>query len=857
MDQLKDYQDISKNMLAKNKERVFAIHTRSKTSRASDLQLQPSPMIDLETPAPIRVTSRGPVTASKPITLTAAKIKDEEDQFKFTNIAKKVVTARRLQHMRQASDHIRYEMDHPENIVKYLTGNRIFYENVTKRKVKAIMRKFPFTRNETYKNEKDIVELKTKKMLKVKLPREKTNLRGETAKYTEDYPFEFDRVFDELTANHVVYADCVQSEIEDVFRGNVKTIIAFYGTSGTGKTFSILGDPGDEIRRPNPGITLQAMKDVMDEADKRGERVLMSYYEIYNRKVFDLLDEKRVISIEETKDSSILVGITKAPLTTLEDFMDLVQQGRDCWQSNFMHPNAEGRKSFLVIEITFPEKKDAGGLVFLEMAADEPPTQEELWDKESRMVMNDLKLTFATFKECARSMEAPKRVPPFRASSLTMALKRYFIGNSFILFIGHFNPVLPQEQNIFRVMTYCSKIRKPPGEVLTLQVAKSSTLEVKRAKDEAVVAEKVDYVKMMNDPKERFIDNEDHNYLIELGSSPPDSRIQSLLDSARKTHRPLTAEAMFSTPVKPGLSATNSSFFPGVQLQMTKTKDTDTKEEPPMSDLKVTEKKSPKKKKKVESIKKTVEIRMNKTKQRLEGLLALAEQSQEPDESPRSPRRRDDWSPVRKMETLSTPNTKLVSSGGVFFSRTQVPTSANRIKGSEIEDNLELQEQIMHLNKRDELQERKHLSKEKDKHYRASQRKYLQREKYGHYITPHVSPQKAEKDLIRRKNEYFSSVAQVFNPELSARTSAHYRYVENKEMVNELCMQISGQCDQQKIKNKGVKRMLSEEIGSISSSLAQIKNKFYSPEQMIEINLKEEFMREYQLQSQQLPDSKR
>ena len=123
----------------------------------------------------------------------------------------------------------------------------------------------------------------------------------------------------------------VAPTIKHLFSGFNVTVFA-YGSTGTGKTHTMrggkqLGDRGI-IPRLLSGIYRRARK---IEKDSKGETTVgisLSYYEIYNDKVFDLLEppEKRTLAglpLRDNGGNTVVVGLTEQPCETLKEFEKL------------------------------------------------------------------------------------------------------------------------------------------------------------------------------------------------------------------------------------------------------------------------------------------------------------------------------------------------------------------------------------------------------------------------------------------------------------------------------------------------------------------------------------------------------
>jgi len=100
--------------------------------------------------------------------------------------------------------------------------------------------------------------------------------------------FTYDGVLSSGTSNTQVYEKCAKPLLERVFEGFNASFIA-YGQTGSGKTHSILGSSED------PGVLPLCVKEAWERIEElRNEtgrvfRVSVSYLEVYNEEIQDLL----------------------------------------------------------------------------------------------------------------------------------------------------------------------------------------------------------------------------------------------------------------------------------------------------------------------------------------------------------------------------------------------------------------------------------------------------------------------------------------------------------------------------------------------------------------------------------------
>jgi kinesin family protein 18/19 len=121
--------------------------------------------------------------------------------------------------------------------------------------------------------------------------------------------FEFDHVFGDLESQEKVFNTCVKQQVDAVMNGYNATVFA-YGATGAGKTYTMMGV------EDTPGImgrTLNNLFEKIASIQSNGiYKVSISYLEIYNEKIRDLLTGKLDnLELQEDPAKGVIVsGIT-------------------------------------------------------------------------------------------------------------------------------------------------------------------------------------------------------------------------------------------------------------------------------------------------------------------------------------------------------------------------------------------------------------------------------------------------------------------------------------------------------------------------------------------------------------------
>jgi kinesin family member 2/24 len=146
-------------------------------------------------------------------------------------------------------------------------------------KINICVRKRPLFVKEYEKGEIDVVSWTNPAILVHKC---KFKVDGIT-KFVENLGFEFDNTFSESENSDILYYSSIQPQIDFLFDGGIVTWFA-YGQTGSGKTYTMEGVQKLAVNDFFAGA------EIMKEETGKMFTFTVSYYEIYNGKVFDLLD---------------------------------------------------------------------------------------------------------------------------------------------------------------------------------------------------------------------------------------------------------------------------------------------------------------------------------------------------------------------------------------------------------------------------------------------------------------------------------------------------------------------------------------------------------------------------------------
>ncbi|KAF4989417.1 hypothetical protein FGRMN_9142 [Fusarium graminum] len=176
----------------------------------------------------------------------------------------------------------------------------------------------------------------------------------------EEFSFAFNGVYDRSTTQEELFTAEVAPHVKSLFQGYDVTIFA-YGVTGTGKTHTMRGG----MKLADRGVIPRMLSNVFRRGkkimkDTRGEtdvQVFLSYYEIYNDKVYDLLEppEKRTptgLALRaEASGKTVVVGLSERSCEDLKDFEKMYIEANNNRVTASTKLNAHSSRSHAILRV--------------------------------------------------------------------------------------------------------------------------------------------------------------------------------------------------------------------------------------------------------------------------------------------------------------------------------------------------------------------------------------------------------------------------------------------------------------------------------------------------------------------------
>jgi kinesin family protein 4/21/27 len=308
--------------------------------------------------------------------------------------------------------------------------------------------------------------------------------------------FEFDAVIGHRSAQKDVYvrSGAYRSVTEDIFKGYNVTFLA-YGQTGAGKTFT-MGTFSDADE--NAGILPRACQDLFDtiasKCDGNG-KVELSYLEIYNEEVRDLLSDKigkaaPQLKIRETLNGEVYVsGLSAKEVKSSQEIASFVEEASSrrvvaSTAMNAVSSRSHAICSFKVSGVLEGGEKFTSKLTLVDLAGSERIKKTGAQgDRQLEGIM--INKSLMTLGQVVSALGDGKkgRKPPYRDSKLTRLLQDSLGGNSRTIMVACVSPAdynVEESVNTLRYATSARAIKNTATRNLMQQISQEEALKLQR-----------------------------------------------------------------------------------------------------------------------------------------------------------------------------------------------------------------------------------------------------------------------------------------------------------------------------------------------------------------------------------------
>jgi len=292
----------------------------------------------------------------------------------------------------------------------------------------------------------------------------KQGRRDLNKKENKDQKFAYDSVYAPGSTNDQVFEGTTKDLVEVIFNGYNCSVFA-YGATGAGKTFTMLGS------KDGPGITFLTMKEIykkIESLEDKSCEIGISYLEVYNETVIDLLSPGAQLNIRENGSATSIPGLSIHKPTGPDHILSLLSFGNGNRTQHATDANSESSRSHAVLQVFLKQKDKAAGLSsevklakmsLIDLAGSEKGCVTGNKGARFREGSNINKSLLA-LGNCINALADGSKYIPYRNSKLTRLLKDSIGGNCRTVMIANVSPSSETFEDTFNTLKYADRAKK-------------------------------------------------------------------------------------------------------------------------------------------------------------------------------------------------------------------------------------------------------------------------------------------------------------------------------------------------------------------------------------------------------------
>ncbi|KAM3922436.1 kinesin-like protein KIF18B [Leptodactylus fuscus] len=298
-----------------------------------------------------------------------------------------------------------------------------------------------------------------------------SNLRGHegTKRKGKDLKFIFDCVFGEQSSQQDVFENTTKQILDGVLNGYNCSVFA-YGATGAGKTHTMLGSEAD------PGVMYLTMVELYRRIEAVKEEksceVLISYLEVYNEQIQDLLEPKGFLAIREDPQKGVVVqGLSFHQPKSAEQLLQMLANGN---LNRTQHPtdaNATSSRSHAVFQIYVKQQDRTASISqdirvakmsLIDLAGSERASSTNAKGERLREGANINRSLLALINVINALADAKNKKAhiPYRDSKLTRLLKDSIGGNCRTVMIAAISPSCLSYDDTYNTLKYANRAKE-------------------------------------------------------------------------------------------------------------------------------------------------------------------------------------------------------------------------------------------------------------------------------------------------------------------------------------------------------------------------------------------------------------
>ncbi|XP_072348428.1 kinesin-like protein KIF18A isoform X1 [Scyliorhinus torazame] len=343
--------------------------------------------------------------------------------------------------------------------------------------VTVVVRIRPPNQREQQSNKQAVVEAVGENVL-VFDPKEDTNDdvfsgakfrdRAMPHRKSKDLKFMFDRVFNETSSQQEVFEFTTKPILEGVLNGYSCSVFA-YGATGSGKTHTMLGSVDQ------PGVMYRTMVELYEKIEEMKDEkiceVAVSYLEVYNEQIQDLLEPKGSLAVREDPEKGTVVQrLSFHRPKSAKELLEMLANGN---LNRTQHPtdaNATSSRSHAVFQVYVKQQDRIASIsknlriakmCLIDLAGSERASATKAQGARFRegANINRSLLALGNVINSLADNKVKRPYIPYRNSKLTRLLKDSLGGNCRTVMIATVSPSAFSYEDTYNTLKYAHRAK--------------------------------------------------------------------------------------------------------------------------------------------------------------------------------------------------------------------------------------------------------------------------------------------------------------------------------------------------------------------------------------------------------------
>jgi len=294
-------------------------------------------------------------------------------------------------------------------------------------------------------------------------------MRSILTRQPKDLRLAFDRVFDQYATQVDIFEASTKSLVDGLMNGINCSVFA-YGATGAGKTYTMLGNPD------NPGVTFLTMMELFKRINQVKEektcKISVSYLEIYNEQIRDLIEPSGSLDIRVDSYSDVVVsGLSWHEPQTASELFKMLEFGN---RNRIQLPtdiNATSSRSHAVFQVLVEQKPRSadfsavitrGKMLLVDLAGSERAlvtTNRGMRLKEGANINKSLLALGNCINALSSATDKQAVSVTYRNSKLTRLLKDSLGGNCHTVMIVNISPSSMSYEETYNSLKYADRAK--------------------------------------------------------------------------------------------------------------------------------------------------------------------------------------------------------------------------------------------------------------------------------------------------------------------------------------------------------------------------------------------------------------